>query len=72
MMRWTQGLRNFLSDESGQATAEYVMLLTFVIILTTSVVNGIITAIDTGLLRFGATLERLIKTGRAPASVWNN
>ena len=70
--RFFQGLKKFAQDEQGQATAEYVLLLTFVVIITTSLINVIITAIDTGVLRFGAQLERFLKTGRAPASVWIN
>lgn len=65
-------LRSLLEDDSGQATTEYILLLTFTIVGTAGFARVILTAIDRGILRLGAQLEMDLKTGRADLSAWKN
>jgi len=57
-------------SESGQAILEYVLLLAFVVAMSALVVTGIMGGVDRGILVFGATLEKDLKTGRMPSGAW--
>ena len=65
-------LRSLCEDDRGQATTEYILLLTFTIIGTAALARVILSAIDRGILRLGAQLEMDLKTGRADLSAWKN
>jgi hypothetical protein len=62
----------FLSEEDGQGLTEYILLLSFVVVVAGSMGRGLMAALDRGILSFGGQLERHLKTGRAPVSVWEN
>ena len=64
-------LRSLLMDERGQATVEYILILSLTVTGASLLVRAIIKGLDNGVLRFGAQLERDLKTGRVPASVWS-
>lgn len=57
---------------SGQATVEYILLLAFVLTMAVGMGKALLSGLDKGVLGFGATLERNLKTGRLPANVWKN
>lgn len=63
---------NHFKDESGQAVTEYILLLSFVIVMAVTMARGILGAAEGGVLGFGARFEKNLKTGRAPLSVWTN
>ena len=65
-------LRQFLRDESGQGLTEYVLLLSVVVVAAGAMGKALMRALDRGILTFGGQLERHLKTGRAPLSVWKN
>jgi Flp pilus assembly pilin Flp len=65
-------LRSLHQDDSGQATVEYILLLTFTISGTVALSRVILSAIDRGILRLGAQLEMDLKTGRASLGAWKN
>ncbi len=67
-----RGIQALIHSESGQATAEYILLLATVSLISTTIIKEILRSIDLGILGLGASLERYLKTGRAPASVWSN
>lgn len=69
---WSRHLRTFLRDEGGQATVEYILLLSFSLLVVISFARGLMSSIDRGILRFGGQLEKDLKTGRAPLSVYIN
>ncbi|MGE0615818.1 MAG: hypothetical protein AB7P04_09265 [Bacteriovoracia bacterium] len=61
------------SARAGQATFEYIFLLTFAIVATVAILQNIVPRIDESLLKFGASFEKNLKTGRAPAgAIWSN
>lgn len=62
----------FFSDDSGQAVVEYVLLLSLAVGIATLFLRAVGAALDRGTLRFGGTLERRLKSGRAPLYVWEN
>ena len=62
----------FGQDEKGQATLEYILLISVLLTTSLALTKGIFETIDTGILRFGAALEKDLKTGRTPASAWKN
>lgn len=64
--------RAFCEDESGQATLEYILLLSFTITGTVALAKVIRNTLDTGVLRLGAQLEMDLKTGKAALSAWKN
>lgn len=62
----------WIQEESGQGTLEYVLLLGGTLLGVTQLLRGLLSAFDQGLLRFGAQLEKDLKTGRASLNVWGN
>ncbi len=61
-----------LRDERGQGTVEYVLILSATVVGAAALARQIINALDNGILKMGATLERDLKTGRAPLDIWEN
>lgn len=61
-----------LKEESGQGTAEYILILSASVLGTVQLSKIIISNLDKAVLHLGAILEQDLKTGRAPASVWEN
>jgi hypothetical protein len=70
--RIRSAINRFMCDESGQGTLEYVLLLTFCIISGSAMFRKLIEIMDSGFQVFGAQLERDLKSGRSPLSVWKN
>jgi Flp pilus assembly pilin Flp len=62
----------FWSDEEGQGTVEYILILSVVVLGASQLGRQILAMLEKGILRLGAVLEQDIKTGRAPLSVWEN
>lgn len=58
--------------ERGQATVEYVLILSLTVATAIGLAKGILGAVDSGILRLGGQLEKDLKTGRAPLNVWIN
>lgn len=63
---------DFVFDESGQGTVEYVIILSASVVGAAQVAKQVLAAMDKGILRLGGQLEQDLKTGRAPLSVWEN
>lgn len=61
-----------LSDEEGQATLEYILILAATVAGAGLMTRKILQAIDSGITTLGGQLEKDLKTGRAPTSVWTN
>jgi hypothetical protein len=57
---------------AGQATVEYILLLSFVVVACVGMTRAILGGIDKGVLRVGGGLEKQLKTGRAPGGIWSN
>jgi hypothetical protein len=64
------GLKSFLTDQSGQATTEYIILLSVCVVVAGQLARTILAALDRGILRLGGQLEKDLKTGRAPLGIW--
>ena len=64
--------KSALKDESGQATLEYILLLLVVFSLALGLSKTFTTNLDSSMRRLGGQLEKDLKTGRAPVSVWQN
>lgn len=65
-------LKKFLLDESGQGTVEYILLLSATVIGAAQLGKAALKALDKGSLLMGGQLEKDLKTGRVPLSVWTN
>lgn len=69
-------VRNFLvrffRDEDGQAVIEYVLVLSATLVAAGLLARGILNALDSGVLKLGGQLEKDLKTGRAPLTVYQN
>jgi Flp pilus assembly pilin Flp len=63
---------SFLKDENGQATVEYILLLSITVVGAASFARVIMSSLDRAVLRLGGQLEKDLKSGRAPLSVWEN
>ena len=61
-----------LRSESGQGIIEYMLVLFMAITMAAILAKVSKQAWDKGLLTFGGSLEKALKTGRAPASAWKN
>ncbi len=64
--------RALASDEGGQGTVEYVLILSAAVIGAATLARALMNGLNSGVLTLGATLEKDLKTGRAPANVWQN
>ncbi|MCM2322418.1 MAG: hypothetical protein NDJ90_04060 [Oligoflexia bacterium] len=67
-----RGLAALWRDDGGQATLEYILILTFTVGAAAALARGLLGALNKGVLTLGAQLERNLKTGRAPAHVFVN
>ncbi len=65
-------LVRFFRDEGGQAVIEYVLVLSATLVGAGMLARGILSALDSGVLKLGGQLEKDLKTGRAPLSVYQN
>ena len=65
-------LVKFYRDEGGQAVIEYVLVLSATLVAAGFLARGILSALDSGVLKLGGQLEKDLKTGRAPISVYQN
>lgn len=65
-------LLRFLSDESGQATAEYVLILSFVVVVAGTISRTLMSTLDRSVGYLGAELEKQLRTGRLKVNAWNN
>ena len=61
-----------LKDEGGQATIEYVLLLSITIVGAITLTRAVFKIMDEGILQFGGELERNLKTGRTSVGIWKN
>lgn len=68
----SQFMRAFLDDEGGQGVIEYILLLSVTVVGAGLLARGILKALDGGVLKLGGQLEKDLKTGRAPLSVYQN
>jgi len=57
---------------AGQATVEYILLLSIVVLGSVFLIKGIVTSLDDAVTVVGGKLEKQLKTGRDPISVWRN
>ena len=64
--------RAFLHEEDGQGVIEYILLLSVTVVGAGMLARGILNALDNGVLKLGGQLEKDLKTGRAPLSVYQN
>src|SRR4051812_43581195 len=64
--------RRFLLEEDGQGVLEYILLLSGTVIGAGLLARGILNSLDSGVLKLGGQLEKDLKTGRAPLSVYQN
>lgn len=62
----------FLKDDSGQATVEYILVLSVTVVIAAALSRKVLEVMDRGILRFGSQLEKDLKTGRMPIYVWRN
>ncbi len=65
-------LKSLSRDDSGQATIEYILILSASVLGAAAISRAIINALDRGILFFGAQLEKDLRTGRVPVDVWKN
>lgn len=61
-----------LRNQRGQATLEYILLLTLTVTAAGALSRGILTGIYSGVTTLGAQLEKDLKTGRADVRTWKN
>ena len=65
-------IQNFKSDEQGQGTTEYILILAATVLGATQLAKEILRILDASVLRLGGQLEQDLKSGRASLSVWEN
>lgn len=65
-------LVRFFRDENGQGVLEYILVLSATLVASGLLARGILSALDSGVLKLGGQLEKDLKTGRAPISVYQN
>lgn len=61
-----------LKDEEGQATVEYILILSVVVVGASAIARTILTTLDQGILSFGGQLEKDLHTGKATLNAWSN
>ena len=68
---YTGIFKRLISDESGQATVEYILLLSATVIGSAALSRAILRGLENGILRFGNQLQKDLKTGRADLGIWS-
>ncbi len=61
---------NPASNEGGQAIVDYILLLSIILIGLGLFLQKTSTAFDGITVNWGGKLEKQIRTGSAPASIW--
>lgn len=61
-----------LSNQSGQGTLEYMLLLVILVVAGASFTATILRSVDDQVLAVGGRLEKQLKTGRANTNTWRN
>jgi len=64
--------KQLLQDEEGQAVTEYILILSITMFGAAALARALLVAFDNGISHLGSELEKSLKTGRAPKSVWEN
>ena len=64
--------KKILANQQGQASVEYILILTLMLVATTTLSKTMIDMLDTGILKVGGRLEKQLKTGRGQLSTWDN
>ena len=59
-------------EESGQATVEYILILSAIVVGCVKFTQVILAILDKGILTLGSQLEKDLKTGRAWLGIWKN
>jgi hypothetical protein len=65
-------LKKLWNDEEGQATLEYILILSVTVVGASALARAILKTLDDGILRFGGQLEKDLHTGKAPVNAWSN
>jgi hypothetical protein len=60
------------SPQAGQATVEYILILSFALTFAIFLTRGLISSVDRGMLRLGSQIEKDLKSGRAALGAWSN
>jgi hypothetical protein len=60
------------SSQAGQATVEYILILSFALTFAIFLTRGLISSVDRGMLRLGSQIEKDLKSGRAALGAWSN
>jgi hypothetical protein len=63
---------NFIDDDSGQGTVEYLLLLSASIVAAGGLMRALSSGLDHAVASLGGVLEQDLKTGRASVSIWQN
>lgn len=58
--------------ESGQATVEYMLIMTAAVTVAITLGRSLLKVFDSGLLKLGAQVEKDLKTGRGELDIWKN
>ena len=61
-----------IQSQSGQAVTEYILLLAITVSLCLVIARGLLERVDGTVLAFGAKLEKKLRTGKHPPSIWKN
>jgi Flp pilus assembly pilin Flp len=61
-----------LRDEEGQATVEYILILSVVVVGASAIARTVLNTLDQGILTFGGQLEKDLHTGKASLNAWSN
>lgn len=59
-------------SQTGQATLEYIFVLSFAVVTAVFMARFLMDRLDNKVLQLGGTIEKQLKTGRAPVSIWKN
>ena len=65
------GSKRKKKNESGQAIVEYILLLSIVVATSAFFMKTLTGLFDKTAATMGAKIEVQIRTGNAPATIWN-
>jgi hypothetical protein len=64
-------LRRRRGAQKGQAIVEYIILLSIVMGIVTYFISKMTGSFDTTTAKYGGRVEQQLRTGSAPATIWN-
>ena len=70
IVRYEESMKK-TQKNSGQAVLEYILLLAMVVGMLSIFISKFVGSFDAATQKIGGKMEKQLRTGKAPPSIWN-